>query len=99
MKIDVNGTEVVVRTKVPARDGYQLMPIMEKFGEDFSFAKLPYDDMVTIINVLVESWGFDGDPSTPDGVAELELKDMIGVGTQAVATYWNPDGESAPSPN
>lgn len=88
MIVDVNGTEVVVRTKVPARDGYKLMPIVEKCSGDFEFAKLSYEDMTAIINVLVESWDFEGDPGTEEGVGDLDLKDMLATTTAALGAYW-----------
>jgi len=67
----INGTRVIIRDRIPARQNWDLLSKMQAMGTDVG--KASFEDMAMIIGRLVESWDFEGVPQDVNAVAELDL--------------------------
>lgn len=78
MDIDVRGTRVVLRDRLLARDAWPLRTLMARGakGETLSF-----EEEAGALALVVESWGFAGDPQDVNAYAELDLIDFMVLDT------------------
>ena len=83
MEIDVRGTRVVLRDKLGARDSWPLRNLLAKSkqGDDVGF-----EEESAALALVVESWGFEGDPHDVESYANLDLADYMALDSQ-VAQY------------
>ena len=68
----INGKEVVFKEKLAAREWWPLLPKLVGLGVGNWLEVLDFDTVCKIIAGSVESWGFEGDPSDPKSVEELD---------------------------
>ena len=70
METTVNGKNVVLRERLPAKECYDLLAIVRKAA---TTGDIGYDEQVKVFTVIVESWEFEGDPKDPEADADLDL--------------------------
>ena len=72
MELTINGKRVVLRDRLPARLGWDV--IVTKAGVlQKAWNEIDFDDLAALLSVAVESWEFDGDPSAAGSYASLDL--------------------------
>ena len=83
MEIDVRGTKVVLRDRLPAREAWPLRQLMVRAqkGETLTF-----DEEAGALAQCVESWEFEGDPHDVESYAQMDLADFA-VLDNRVAEY------------
>lgn len=74
MEIVVNGKKVVLRNRLSAKLGWDVLinkaDVLGKNWKDIQF-----DDLAALLSVAVESWELEGDPSDISVYANLDMFD------------------------
>lgn len=72
MELIINDKKVVLRDRLPARQGWDVIvnkaSVLQKAWNEIDF-----DDLAALLAVAVESWEFEGDPSDAASYANLDL--------------------------
>ena len=84
MEIEINGKQVVLREKMPAKECYDLLAIVRKAA---ATGDIGYDEQVQVFTTIIESWEFDGDPKDPEAYAGLDLLPEFVALDSAVGDY------------
>lgn len=72
MDLTINGKKVVLRDRLPARLGWDV--IVTKSGVlQKSWNEIDFEDLAALLSVAVESWEFEGDPGDAASYASLDL--------------------------
>jgi len=75
MEIKVNGKAVVLRTRLPGRQTWEMVRNAASEG-----ATMPeYDDAVKQLTIFVESWEFEGDPGDPAAYEALDYFELMDI--------------------
>ena len=84
---EINGKTFTLRETLTGKDWWALAPVMASFGglDDDSTPKellrrLEWDDLCTLVGVMVDSWELDGEPGDP------AVMDALGPGLYELST-------------
>lgn len=66
-ELTVNGKQVVLRDRLPAKHSWKILELLRK-GSEASF-----DEEALLLSITVLSWEFEGDPSAPESYVDLDL--------------------------
>jgi len=72
VEITVNGKRVVLRDKIEAKRGWNVV-VMKSDVFTRGLAGLTFEDVAALGTVAIASWEFDGDPAIVESYAELDL--------------------------
>lgn len=70
MDVTVNGKRVTLKDKLSAREGWPVVMISNKVAMEKTIA---FDDEVTVMTIVVDSWEFEGDPHDRKSYENLDL--------------------------
>jgi hypothetical protein len=90
----VNGKKVQIRTKLPAKESWPLMGVMEQFGK--GLANLTFEAVASLCAAGIESWEYEGNPREIASYESLDLfSEMMPLANAVIETVMG----GAPSKN
>lgn len=84
MEIDVRGKKVVLRDRIPAREGWPLRDLVLRGAQG---ERLSFDEEAQALSYMVESWEFDGDPREAESYAGLDLAEFLTLAREAAKNF------------
>jgi len=86
----IEGKQVVFRDKLPPALVWSILPAVYrvKTGDNI-YEKIPFDKAVLMVQCVVESWGFEGDPHTDEWYNALTEHSLANVFMPLVAAAYS----------
>jgi hypothetical protein len=85
---EINGKQVTFRSRFPARDNWDLPQKLAAISEQTQKGGLDLKMVVPVLQRMIESWEFDGDPAKADAYGDLdifsELIPMLGAAAKTI---------------
>lgn len=70
---EINGKRVEFKQRFPARENWDLPRVISSLGSQAQGGAIDFEASVPVLQRMIDSWDFDGDPKDAESYGELDL--------------------------